>query len=244
MSSVEALDRLVLLAHCHGQWCPHPPALQQQSAVGKAGLNSCPGQRQRPGRRPELGTKARSWSESAPSSSGAELTGSPEPLDGELCLSYVCKSGHTFSWSPQTQGGWEGEGGVAGRPLKADPPRKQGQRQRSKAMREGARVEEEGFIMRTRSRSGAQQMETRCLTAQRAAGGQEEEEVRSAPATGTESTQGEELIQLFSGMCLCRLLSDYCSLMLTYRGQWTGGDRCRKHRRANRISSAIPAVVQ
>lgn len=193
MWSAEALDRLVLLVHGHGRRCPHPPVLQQKSAVGKAGSDSCPEQR----RRPEPGTKARCRSDTGPSSTGAELARSPMALNGELCLSYVCKSGHTFSWSPETQGGCRGEGGGGGvGPLATDPPRKQGLRRGGKAVREEPRVEGSS-VMRTRSRSGAQRKETQRLTAQRAAGGQEEEEVRSAPATGTKSTQGEEPTRLF-----------------------------------------------
>lgn len=209
MASAEALDSLVQLVHRHGQRCPHPPTLRQQNDAGKAASDRCPGQRRRPARKPKLGGPENGLS----SSSGAGLAGSPEALDGELwCLSYVCQSGHAFSWSPETQGGsaGEGEGGGAGAALTADPPRKQGQRQGSKAVREGPRAVEEGSsVMRTRSRSGTQRTETRCLTqtetrtqsrcltvqsAIGGSGGQEdfEEEERSAPSAGTESTQGEE----------------------------------------------------
>ncbi|XP_041967490.1 zinc finger protein 692 isoform X1 [Alosa sapidissima] len=128
MASVEALHRLVLLVHSHGQHCPHPPSLQQGAVT--AGSTPCPEQsRAPPSGTPELGTNANVGSESGPTSTGVGPAESPEVMEGELCLSYACESGHVFSWSPKAAPlGGEGSGGGGGATgadtsLTADAPR-------------------------------------------------------------------------------------------------------------------------
>ncbi|XP_062412414.1 zinc finger protein 692 [Sardina pilchardus] len=181
MASVESLTRLVLLVHSHGQRCPHPPSLQPGSGT-TAGSTPCPVQSRAPSGTTEQGANASGGSETGPVPTGigpAGPSGPPEvEVEEELCLSYVCQSGHVFTWSPKAPAGegGEGGGGATGRgtsltaappkdsSLTAAPRRESGSWGNGEGERWGAGVDE-GSGMRTRSRRVAR---VEVLTPQRA----------------------------------------------------------------------------
>ncbi|XP_026783749.3 zinc finger protein 692 isoform X2 [Pangasianodon hypophthalmus] len=118
--TVASLDQLILLVHSHGQQCPLTPNLQSEP------------------HRQEV--KERALEEDPETS-----TRSSEAAEAELCLTYVCEGGHTFTWRPiHTQRDDNGEKSEQG---SAAPS---GQRKIRERRRKGVKREEEVCRMRSR----------------------------------------------------------------------------------------------